>query len=58
MTDSQMLDWLQEFGVAIFQDANEKYCIEYLDKSGFPHQSNRFDSLRECIVSVIKENNQ
>lgn len=56
MTDSQMLDWLQEFGVGILMNASEKYRLEYLDKSGFPHYSGCFDTLRECILSIAEEN--
>lgn len=56
MTDTEMLDWLQEFGVSILQDTSEKFILEYMDKNGFPHRSDRYDTLRECILSVNKEN--
>ena len=52
MTDTEIIDWMQQNATAIREDINERMTVTWLDKSGIP-RTTEGDNIRDCVRGAI-----
>lgn len=55
MTDTEILDWMQQNATGIHEDINERMTVTWLDKSGIP-RTTEGGNLRDCIRGAVADN--
>lgn len=48
MTDTEILDWMQQNAISIREDINERMTVTWLDKTGIPCETEG-DTMRDCV---------
>lgn len=56
MTDTEILDWMQQNATGIHEDINERMTVTWLDKSGIP-RTTEGDNLRDCVRGAMADAN-
>jgi hypothetical protein len=56
MTDTEILDWMQQNATGIHEDINERMTVTWLDKSGSP-RTTEGDNLRDCVRGAMADTN-
>lgn len=52
MTDTEILDWMQQNVTMIHKNTGKRMMVTWLDKSGIP-QTTEGDNLRDCIRGAV-----
>ena len=56
MTDTEILDWMQQNATGIHEDINERMTVTWLDKSGIP-RTTEGANLRDCVRGAMADAN-